>query len=186
MSAGEGRAAQGGLPSWAVVTPERAAHVARVVALLEHWADARAIDRVERDRWSRAGWLHDALRDAPDAELHRWAPTVDGPRALLHGPAAAARAALEGEHDDDVLSAVRHHTLGWPGWAEVGRALYAADFLEPGRPFDREQRAALASRFPDDPEAVLREVIKRRIIFHAGKGREPRPETLAFLEAVGG
>ncbi len=184
MSSAEGRAAQGGLPSWAVVTPARAEHVARVVAMLEHWADACGLDREERDRWRRAGWLHDALRDAPESELHRWAPTVDGPRAFLHGPAAAARAALEGETDADVLSAVRHHTVGWPGWGEVGRALYAADFLEPGRPFDREARAALAERYPDAPAEVLEEVIRRRIVFHEGKGREPRPETLAFLEAV--
>jgi HD superfamily phosphohydrolase YqeK len=111
MSAGEGLAAQGGLPSWAVVTPERAAHVARVVALLERWADALELDRHERSRWLRAGWLHDALRDAPEAELRRWAPTVEGPRAFLHGPAAAARAALEGEADADVLSAVPHHRV---------------------------------------------------------------------------
>lgn len=184
MSGVRGPTAQGGLPPWAVVTPERAAHVGRVVALLEQWADRLELEREERARWSRAGWLHDALRDAPEEELRRWAPTVQGARAFLHGPAAAARAAMEGESDADVLSAVRHHTVGWPGWGEVGRALYAADFLEPGRPFDREARAELAERYPEEREAVLVEVIKRRIVFHRGKGREPLPETVAFLEAI--
>ncbi len=184
MSTEPGRTAQGGLPPWAVVTPERAAHVGRVVALLEHWADRLELDREERARWTRAGWLHDALRDAPEDELRRWAPMVEGPRAFLHGPAAASRAALEGESDTDVLSAVRHHTVGWARWGDVGRALYAADFLEPGRPFDRVARAELAERYPDEPGAVLVEVIERRIVFHRGKGREPLPETIAFLEAL--
>jgi 2-amino-4-hydroxy-6-hydroxymethyldihydropteridine diphosphokinase len=160
--------------------------VARVVALLARWADALGLDPHERDRWTRAGWLHDALRDAPEHELRHWAVGVSGPRAILHGPAAAARAALEGEADDDVLSAVRWHTLGWAGWGEVGKALYAADFLEPGRPFDREARAVLAERFPLERDAVLAEVIERRIVWHEAKGRETRPETRAFLKAVQG
>lgn len=181
-----GNTAQGGLPSWAVVTPERAAHVARVVALLERWADALRLDPAERGRWLRAGWLHDALRDASEEELARWAPDHDGPRAFRHGPAAAARAAHEGESDPDVLSAVRWHTIGWPGWGDTGKALYAADFLEPGRPFDRQGRAALAERFPQDRDGVLAEVIVRRMDFHTAKGRPPRPETLELLQVVRG
>jgi 2-amino-4-hydroxy-6-hydroxymethyldihydropteridine diphosphokinase len=178
--------AQAGLPSWAVVTPARAEHVARVVALLEHWATVLRLGTQERARWLRAGWLHDAMRDAPMEELDRWAPDVDGPRAFRHGPAAAARAEHDGEREADVLSAVRWHTIGWPGWGDTGKALYAADFLEPGRPFDRQERAALAERFPDDRDAVLAEVIVRRMAYHSRKGREPRPETIELLRVVGG
>ena len=52
------------LPAWAQVSPERRAHIERVVSLLSSWADAMHVDPKERDRWVRAGWLHDALRDA--------------------------------------------------------------------------------------------------------------------------
>lgn len=186
MSAPQGTTAQDGLPSWAVVTPERAAHVARVVALLARWSDTLRLDPTERDRWVRAGWLHDALRDAPAEDLERLVPEVDGPRAFRHGPAAAVRAAREGESDPDVLSAVRWHTIGWPGWGDTGKALYAADFLEPGRPFDQQERAALADRFPHERDVVLAEVIVRRMQFHARKGRPPRPETIEFLRVVRG
>jgi len=39
------------LPSWAVVTPERRAHVERVAALLAAWAMAMHIPERERARW---------------------------------------------------------------------------------------------------------------------------------------
>src|SRR2546430_4182905 len=75
------------LPDWAQVTPERRAHIERVVALLNEWANAMHVSAAERDRWLRAGWLHDALRDSPFTD-----PTA-------HGPAAAVRAVETGERD---------------------------------------------------------------------------------------
>ncbi len=139
------------LPAWAVVTPARRAHIERVVAQLDAWATAMHTPDPERARWLRAGWLHDALRDAPQAS------------ELEHGPRAAERAAQDGERDQGVLSAVRYHSLGYAGWDAVGRMLYLADYLEPGRPFDQQVRRSLAARVPDERDRVLREVAARRI-----------------------
>ena len=124
------------LPAWAVVTPERRAHVERVAALLATWATAMHAPEGERARWLKAAWLHDALRDAPAAN------------ELAHGPLAAERAAHEGETDRGVLDALRYHSLGWAQWDDVGKMLYLADYLEPGRPFDQDvpERAG-TSRF---------------------------------------
>src|SRR5919197_417291 len=119
------------LPPWATVTPERRAHVERVAALVSTWAAALRVPDAERARWLRAAWLHDALRDAP---------AVD---ELAHGPMAADRAAQDGERDRGVLDAVRYHSLGYAEWDDVGKMLYLADYLEPGRPFDRERRGEL-------------------------------------------
>lgn len=174
------------LPSWAIVTALRRAHVGRVVALLQDWAVAMRLPEDEARRWRRAGWLHDALRDAPEAEMRRWAPDIEGPVELRHGPAAAARAELEGERDADVLSAARWHSVGWAGWGAAGRALYCADFLEPGRSFDQSGRAALARMFPDDPEGVLRDVVVRRLDYAAAQGWELPPESIAFRASVVG
>lgn len=176
--------AQDGLPPWAIVTPSRREHVERVAAVLRGWATALELDRTEHDRWLRACYLHDALRDAPETEMRRWAPLVEGPVELRHGPAAAARAELEGERDADVLSAVRWHSVGWVGWGSTGRALYCADFLEPGRDFDRAERALLADRFPDAPATVLREVVIRRLAYAERQGWDLPPESLAFRQAV--
>ena len=139
------------LPPWAVVTPERRAHIERVAALLDRWAVARRTPDAERARWLKAAWLHDALRDAPAAN------------ELEHGPLAAERAARDGEADQGVLDAVRYHSLGYARWDDVGKMLYLADYLEPGRVFDRDLRAALAARVPVDRDSVLQQVAARRI-----------------------
>lgn len=150
------------LPAWAEVGPERRAHVERVADLAARWADRMRVSPAERSRWLRAVWLHDALRDAAPASLKRWAPeTGDG--SLRHGPASAARAADEGESDRGILDAVRYHSVGWADWDMVGRVLYCADYLEPGRTFGRERRAALADRFPDDPAGVVLAVAGERL-----------------------
>jgi HD superfamily phosphohydrolase YqeK len=156
------------MPAWSVAGPERRAHVARVAALLADWAARMRVPAAERDRWLRAAWLHDALRDAPAAT------------EFAHGPLAAERARADGEGDQGVLDAVRHHSTGFAGWDDVGRMLYLADYLEPGRPQDRDDRAALAARVPGERDAVLREVARRRISHALGSGWPLPAETVAF------
>ena len=161
------------LPPWAQVSPERRAHIERVVALLETWADAMHVPAQERARWVRAGWLHDALRDAPLGD------------ATAHGPAAADRAAADGERDRGVLDAVRYHTVGAPDWDDAGRMLYLADFLEPGR--DRTvaaDRAELAGRVPAERDEVLQEVARRRIEWMLRSGWPLPASTVAFWNAL--
>jgi len=160
------------LPPWAQATPERRAHIERVVGLVTQWATAMGVPQGERGRWIRAAWLHDALRDAPAAN------------ELAHGPMAADRAAQDGETDRGVLDAIRYHSLGHAGWDGVGRMLYLADFLEPGRDYDREERRALAARVPLERDAVLREVARRRIEWVLRSGWSLPPETVAFWNAL--
>jgi HD superfamily phosphohydrolase YqeK len=152
------------LPQWAVVSPQRLEHIQRVARLAGSWAERLAVPDSERDRWLRAVWLHDALRDAPPEELEKWAADSPGPPELRHGPASAGRARAEGEHDQGVLDAVRYHSLGLAEWDMAGRILYCADYLEPGRPFRKRERAELAERLPDDPPGVLREVARSRLL----------------------
>lgn len=180
MAASRSETARDGLPPWAVVSSTRAAHIGRVVALLDAWAEARGLPAGERARWRQAGWLHDALRDAPQAELEQWSGEVAS-RGLIHGPAAAARARAEGVTDAEVLEAVAYHTVGHASWGDLGLALYAADFLEPERPFAQAERAELAARFPDERDAVIRRVIAMRVAHAERKGRALRPETVAFI-----
>ena len=161
-----------GLPSWAQVGPERRAHIERVADLLDEWGTAMGVRAVERDRWRRAAYLHDALRDAPLAD------------GRAHGPAAAERGAADGETDRGVLDAVRYHTVGYAGWDEVGRMLYLADFLEPGRDTDPDVGRTLAARVPGERDVVLREVARRRIEWVLRSGWPLPPETVAFWNAL--
>ena len=160
------------LPHWAVVRAERRAHIERVAALLTQWADALGVTPAERERWLRAAWLHDALRDAPAAT------------ELEHGPMCADRLARDGERDRGVLDAVRYHSLGSARWDDVGRMLYLADYLEPGRRFDADARTALRVRMPLERDAVLKEVARRRIHWVLSCGWPLVPETVEFWNAL--
>ena len=162
------------LPRWAVVSAGRKAHIERVVALLASWADAMHEREVEKARWMKAGYLHDALRDAK----------LDNP--FEHGPKAAERAEQEGERDRGVLDAVRYHTIGYAGWDDVGRMLYLADYLEPGRAFKQDKRRAWAARVPDERDRVLREVAASRLRRVIKSGWPLPKETVEFWNSLAG
>jgi HD superfamily phosphohydrolase YqeK len=172
------------LPDWARVGRRRLEHIERVAELANRWAERMGVSPEESARWQRAAWLHDALRDAAPSELGEWAGSTGGPVELLHGPAAAARAAALGERDAGVLDAVRYHSVGWAEWDTVGRVLYCADYLEPGRRHDREGRAALAERFPGEPLRVLQEVAASRLRHLVATGWPLPDPTVRFWNSL--
>jgi HD superfamily phosphohydrolase YqeK len=155
-----------------------------VAALASRWADEIGVPEGERNRWLRAVWLHDALRDAPPEELERWAPGSPGPPGLRHGPASAARAKAEGETDRGLLDAVRYHSLGLAEWDMAGRILYCADYLEPGREFERARRAELARRLPSDLSGVLRQVAAHRLSHIIASGWPLLDPTVRFWNSL--
>lgn len=176
------KAADGWLPEWAVATDERRAHMGRVADLLGSWAGSLGLDREERVRWRASGHLHDALRDEdPEALRPRVPPDVrELPGPFLHGPAAAERLRVDGVEDGELLTALAFHTVGDPRFRRLGRALYAADFLEPGRPYRPDWRAKLRGRMPDDLDAVVSEILRSRIEHRLERGERIFPRTLAF------
>jgi len=168
------------LPVWSVVSDKRRAHIDRVVQLLTRWADALALPVDERQAWIDAGRWHDALRDADERALRAATGDTVHPVGLLHGPAAALRLAAEGESRQDVLEAIRWHTVGSPNWQRVGRALYMADFLEPGRTFMQHDRAFLADQVTVAFDAVFRQVVRLRLEWAIREGKALAPETVAL------
>jgi HD superfamily phosphohydrolase YqeK len=172
------------LPDWAQVSDRRRAHIGRVTALLARWVAVMGIDDVEARVWRDAGLLHDALRDAPEELLRSLAEDGAMPVEMLHGPAAAALLAARGERRPELLEAVRWHTVGHAGWGRAGRALYMADFLEPGRKFSRADRAYLAAHVPHDFDGTFRQVVRARIEWAVREGNAIYPQTIALWDAV--
>ena len=172
------------LPDWAVAVPKRREHIARVTRLLESWAIRMQIQPDERDAWRDAGLWHDALRDADEPLLRALSGDPDSPSEILHGPAAASKLASLHESRRDVLDAIRWHTLGNPSWARTGRALFMADFLEPGRRFMVSERTWLAQMVPDDFDGVFRQVVKVRLEWSLREGKGLHRETVAMWNAV--
>lgn len=172
------------LPSWAQVSHKRRGHIARVTALLAQWAMDMHIPASERVAWIDAGRYHDALKDAPERELRALAGDMAYEPEMLHGPAVASFLERAGEERVGVLLALRYHTVGYLHWERTGRALYMADFLEPGRPFSRRDRAFLTAQVPHDFPGVFRQVVRAKLEWSLHQGHSLFPETVALWNAV--
>jgi 2-amino-4-hydroxy-6-hydroxymethyldihydropteridine diphosphokinase len=173
------------LPEWAQVSDKRRAHVVRVTALLDDWAAMLGLPAHEARAWHDAGRFHDALRDAPENLLRELAGDMSGYTVdMLHGPAAAERLRRQGEDRLDLLNAVRFHTVGYGDWGRLGRALYMADYLEPGRKFSRGDRAYLAAQVPHDFDGTFRQVVRARLEWSLREGMRLYPEAVALWNAV--
>jgi HD superfamily phosphohydrolase YqeK len=158
----------GALPDWARCRPDRR---------------ALGLEESEIVRWTAAGHLHDALKDAPVASLERLADS-GWPEPLLHASACATRLREDGVGDEELLLAIKYHSTGHPGFGLLGEYLYMADFLDPGRRFLASEREKLTERLPGDRLAVLREVLRRRITMLLDHGAPVLPESLLLWNRV--
>jgi len=173
------------LLAWAEATEKRREHIQRVTDLLDAWAVKLSLPAEERIAWHDAGRYHDALRDAPDALLRELGGnSPDYPIEMLHGPAAAEQMQRDGERRAEVLDAVRFHTVGSAQWGRLGRALYMADYLEPGRKFSRGDRAYLAAQVPYDFDATFRQVVRARLEWSLREGMRLYPEAVVLWNSV--
>ncbi len=173
------------LPAWAHVTEKRRQHIQWVTALLDEWAARLSLPPEEAIAWHDAGRFHDALRDAPENVLRELGgDSLEYPVEMLHGPAAAEQLARDGERRADLLDAVRYHTVGSARWGRLGRALYMADYLEPGRKFSRADRAYLAAQAPYDFDATFRQVVRARLEWSLREGMRLYPEAVVLWNSV--
>ena len=183
-------AAMGVLPDWAVVRKKRKAHMARVAELLRGWGEVRCDHPRDVERWTAVGYLHDVLRDADPDDLRAGLSTPLGqlPDEVIHGPAAADRLRRGGVTDEPLLTAIACHTLGSPDFDDIGKALYVADFLEPGRKLQPKWRTRLRNEMPEGLDAVAKAVVGKRIQFLIKNGRPVVSETLGLwnMLATGG
>lgn len=171
-------AAAGRLPDWARVSRHRRPHLESVSNLLLRWSSGLNLEEADRVRWAAVGWLHDALRDAPPEQLV--ADAADYPSQVRHGPAAAAMLRRDGVEDEELLQAVTFHSLGCGGLRRLGRFLFLADYLEPGRMYAPQENAVLRARLPENELAVLRAVCARRISERLQRHKSLRQETVDF------
>jgi HD superfamily phosphohydrolase YqeK len=172
------------LPAWSRVSERRLEHIGRVVTLLDEWAAAMSLSSDEAAEWRDAGAWHDALRDADEHTLRQITGDDERPAGMLHGFAAAKLLVADGESRASMLDAVRWHTVGYPQWSRVGRALYMADFLEPGRKFMQADRAFLASLVPARFDDVFRQVVRMRLEWTVREGKGLAVETVQLWNAV--
>ncbi|MBN1616141.1 MAG: bis(5'-nucleosyl)-tetraphosphatase (symmetrical) YqeK [Spirochaetales bacterium] len=104
--------------------------------------------------------------------------------SLLHGRAAAVL--LERDFSVDsvsILDAVRHHTFGSPSFDSLGKIVYVADKLEPGRQdIDPLHRTTALEK---DLDGMTRMVAQEGVRYLEHRGREISPETMEMLTVLG-
>lgn len=93
---------------------------------------------------SIAALCHDYAKERPDHEMkeliivdeHLEEELLDYGSNIWHGPCAAEIAKKEFHLlDEDILNAIRYHTIGRSEMSLLERVIYVADFIEPGRKF---------------------------------------------------
>ena len=123
------------------LSPKRYLHSLNVA---EYAARIAALHGVDQDNAYIAGLLHDCGRTMSDEQLVEYASS-SGVKlgniellqpVLLHAPCGANIASKYfGVHDEDVLAAIRNHTVAAPYMSDLEMVIYLADILEPGRKF---------------------------------------------------
>lgn len=118
---------------------------------------------VDSDKAYLTGILHDYAKGIPGSELlaiaeanqlleeeiEREVPD------LLHAPVGAFLVNKElGLHDEEIMQAIRYHTLGAIGMTELDKIIYLADMIEPGRDYPGMQRLSCLA-FRELDEAML-------------------------------
>ncbi|MFO7730527.1 MAG: bis(5'-nucleosyl)-tetraphosphatase (symmetrical) YqeK [Spirochaetia bacterium] len=84
---------------------------------------------------------------------------------LLHGRAAAVLLQSSwGEKRESVLNAVRWHTQGHPDMGDLGKVLYIADFIEPGRGHITEEFRATILRF-ESLDGMLKKILEVQFLY---------------------
>lgn len=168
----------------------RYAHSLRVAALSRELCSRFGLDPA---RGYLAGIAHDICKAYADRMLIRLAaqdsvpitPIEQDKPSLLHGRAAAVILRTEfGVADGSVLDAVRYHTFGAPGLDDLGKIVFVADKMEPGR---TGIDPAFRKRILDaDLVEMTRLVLEDNIRYLHAKGKEVSAGSMGMLEELGG
>jgi predicted HD superfamily hydrolase involved in NAD metabolism len=164
----------------------RYGHTVRVADTAESLARKHGLDPAQT---RLTALLHDAARETEPDEFLRlakeWNLSVGEPERqspkLLHGPVAAELARRElGVADEEVLAAIRVHTIGAAEMGPLALALYVADKIEPAR--DYPSVGKIRDLASSDLREAAAESLRRVIAHNEGRGRSVHPASRAMLE----
>jgi predicted HD superfamily hydrolase involved in NAD metabolism len=168
------------------LSEKRYGHTVRVADTAESLARKHGLDPAQT---RLAALLHDAARETEPDEFLRlakeWNLSVGEPERqspkLLHGPVAAELAQRElGVADEEVLAAIRVHTIGAAQMGPLALALYVADKIEPAR--DYPSVGKIRDLASSDLREAAAESLRRVIAHNEERGRSVHPASRAMLE----
>ena len=168
------------------LSEKRYGHTVRVADTAESLARKHGLDPAQT---RLTALLHDAARETEPDEFLRlakeWNLSVGEPERqspkLLHGPVAAELAQRElGVADEEVLAAIRVHTIGAAQMGPLALALYVADKIEPAR--DYPSVGKIRDLASSDLREAAAESLRRVIAHNEERGRSVHPASRAMLE----
>lgn len=173
-----------------VLAPPRYEHSLRVASLAKDMCRRFRADPVSG---FLAGIAHDMCKSAKDRWLLAMAlkdgfPIVDVEEkkpSLLHGRAAAILLESDfGIADSSILDAVRHHTFGAREMDDLGKIIFVADKIEPGRSgLDPDWLDRLNA---SDLDTMTMMVLEHNIAFLDSRGKAVSPVTREMLSSLKG
>ncbi len=162
--------------------PKRYKHVAGVCAEAVKLANHYGADET---RAYNAALLHDCAKGCGEEEQFRLCSeygveldeiTKKCP-PIIHAPLGAEIARrVYGVNDDEVLEAIRFHTVGKANMTLLEKIIYIADMIEPSRDFDGVDELRRAA-YEDIDEAMLM-CIAQGLIYNVKKCAVIHPKTL--------
>jgi nicotinate-nucleotide adenylyltransferase len=90
---------------------------------------------------------------------------------------------LWGEKRETVLNAVRWHTQGHPDMGAIGKVLYIADFIEPGRSHITEEFRANILRL-ESLDGMLKKILEAQFSYLREKQVEISAYALQLYKAI--
>lgn len=122
------------------ISKKRYEHVLRVEQTAIELAK---LNQVDVEKASIAALLHDYAKELELSEMRELAkrqwdtPLLDAVNGnILHGFAAATIAREKyGVQDEDILTAIAVHTIGWEQMTPLVSVVFVADYVEPNRDF---------------------------------------------------
>jgi len=174
----------------AQLTDSRYQHCLRVEQTARELAQANGVDP---ELAAIAGLLHDYAKQRSDATFIDLIKTRGLDPALLnygngvwHGVVGAELIKTELHiYNEDILNAVRLHTVGAPYMPKLAQIVFMADFIEPNRDFPGVTEARQATKA--SLAAGVRYQIQHTLTYLITNGQPVYPQTLATYNAwVGG
>lgn len=160
-----------------MLSPKRFNHSVNVAAVAEDLAKHYGLDP---EKAKIAGLLHDICKEMPDEENEKLIPKdvkkrICSPK-ILHGPAA-------GEYiknkfkitDEEVLNAVKYHTVGRKSMSTFEKIISIADYTSPERKWgDVSKTRELAYK---DLDLAMLKKVSTEIVACVQKGLQVSPDT---------
>lgn len=144
-------------------------------------------------RVRQAALLHDYAKNMAPAELRELAEEardswqIDNEEmempVVLHAPVSAYLARRDlGIEDQEVLEAIRYHTIGSPEMGIIARIIFVADYIEPNRTFSAVEQIR-DELYNNGLESAIIKTCDLTIKYHLGKGSLVHSNTLRLRNA---